>query len=147
MKHSVTYPFLKYVYPDGTTRESRDIPVRIINPHTKKCCDTWAKLDTGADACVLPKAISDGLGHNFSGDGVKSEITLGVGGQTATCKHTFFIEIYDETRKKIVWSSGEMLIDCIDTNGLPPLIGVKDFLEHFEVKINYPNKTITLSWN
>ncbi len=147
MKNSVTYPFVRYEYTDGTFQERTDLPIRILNPHSEIYQDAWALLDTGADACVIPRNISDAVGHDFDGNGVKSEITCGVSGETSTYKHTFILQLYDGSRKDIIWSSGEILVNCVDTDGLPPLIGVRNFLKDFEVTINYPEKTITLTWD
>ncbi len=134
-------------YTDGSFQERTDLPIRILNPGNGISQDAWALLDTGADTCVIPRNISDAVGHDFDGHGVKSEITSGVSGETSTYKHTFILQLYDDSCEDIVWSSGEMLVDCVDTDGLPPLIGVRNFLKDFKVTIDYPKKTITLSWN
>jgi len=146
MKHSETYSFVVYKYPNGKLTERTEIPIRITNPATGDACIVFALIDTGADTCVIPKNLSDKLNHNFSAEGVHSTITGGIGGQSKTFKHTFNLEILNSDRNKVVYSVGNLLVDCVDEN-IPPLIGVKDFLQHFEVEIDYPAKTIALSWN
>ena len=146
MKHSESYPFVVYQYADGSQRERTEIPIQISNPATGAVFIVFALIDTGADGCVFPKNLADKLGHDFSGNGVKSVVTGGIGGKSKTLQHTFKIELLNSDRNKVVWSAGDVLVDCIDQN-IPPLIGVKDFMKDFELRINYPDKTITLFWD
>jgi len=53
-----------------------------------------------------------------------------------------FVGIFE----KKSFPSTNILIDCIEAD-IPLLLGVEDFLKHFELTINYPEKLITLRWD
>jgi len=146
MKHSAVYPFAVYQTDDGSQFERAEIPLRITNPIDGGCYITFALIDTGADSCLIPQNIVAELNHNLKGDGVESTCTSGVGGKSATYKHTFNIELLNHDREQAVWSAENILIDCIEAD-IPLLLGVEDFLKHFELTINYPEKLITLRWD
>lgn len=144
--HNVeTYPFVEYEYANGLIRHRTELPVRFLNPETGVFVDTFALLDTGADACLLDRITTAKAGHDLNGDGVVGSVTGGVGGAAETYKHTIDLQLFSATGDRIVWSSGPCLFDCIDAE-IPPLLGVRDFLNGFRVEIDYPKKTIRLEW-
>jgi hypothetical protein len=120
--------------------------VRLLDPHTGTYVDTFALLDTGADACLFDRATTEKAGHELEGDGVVGSVTGGVGGEAKTYKHTIDLQLFNGDAARIVWASGPRLFDCIDAD-IPPLLGVQDFLEMFQVTIDYPGKTIRLDWD
>ncbi len=145
MGTSVTYPFVRYDYPDGSFRLATEIPVRITNTHDAVEVDCYALIDTGADGNLFTRKLAADTGHDFQGDGVLSSVNSGIGGKADVYKHTFSISLFSEDMKHIVWTSDPYLTDCIDAE-IPLLLGVFGFLENFELVVNYPKKTITLSW-
>jgi len=127
------YPLLKQ---NGVCRPI--IPVHIINPHTNKYVSIDALLDTGADQCAFPRFIADYTGHNLKGDGVLSHSTSGVGGQDVICyRHTFEIALLEPNRKNLAWKSKPILVDCVDHDEMPPLLGYGNFLKFFSITFNY----------
>lgn len=145
MLNSVTYPFAVFSYPDGTSKDVAYIPLRIKNTDTGKHIDSYALIDTGADENLFRRDIAEQLGHAFMGDGVVSSINGGIGGTAKTYKHTFSLELFGTDITEIVWQGKPTLTDCIDAD-IPILLGVSGFLEFFKLEVDYPNKTISLSW-
>jgi hypothetical protein len=141
-----TYPFVSFADEFGATVRppSTYIPVRIANPHSEKSIIVYALIDTGADQCAFPESLAIELGHDFQGDGVLSESTMGVSGATNVFLHTFDIDILTPDLKDTFASLPNMLISCVPTE-IPPLLGVADCLEHFVLTIDYPQTEITLS--
>jgi hypothetical protein len=62
---SVTYPFVRYDYPDGESRIVTEIPVCITNNHNNSKVDCYALIDTGADGNLFTKKLAENLGNNF----------------------------------------------------------------------------------
>jgi len=145
MNSCVTYPFVKYSYPDGSFKLVTEIPIRITNTNDGNQIDCYALIDTGADGNLFTKKLATDLGHNFQGDGVISSVNSGIGGSSDVYKHSFSIGVFSEDLKNIVWTSNPCLTDCIDAE-IPLLLGVKGFLENFELTINYQKNTISLRW-
>lgn len=137
-----------FVYPltkDALGKYRPLIPIEIINPHTNDSIKTWALLDTGADACVFPKFVADSTNHNLKAADVESSITQGVGEtKVEVWKHTFRIALMSPDRKSIVWKSKAVLIDCLDHDGAPPLLGTENFMSNFVITFNYVLKRIII---
>ena len=145
-----SYPLLKYEFPDGSSEPFAThayLPLKISNPDTGKNLKIAGVVDTGADACLFPAHIAEITGHNLKGDGVKSTITMGIEqNEVPVYKHTFLIELLSPPDyQKVIWSSGEILIDCTEANP-PVLLGTTDFLRHFKVSIDYPKEQLTAEW-
>lgn len=118
------------------------LPVRIINPHTGLSFDTYGLIDTGADECCVPEYISSSIGHNMK-NGTRKDIH-GVGGLTNVYSHTTKIEIYNHQGAR-VYTIDETCIDC-SMNCTVVLLGVKQFLDKFTLKIDYPAKILSLTF-
>ncbi|MDP6438851.1 MAG: hypothetical protein QGH74_04370, partial [Candidatus Brocadiia bacterium] len=90
-----TYPFVSFSDQAGSIVRppSTYLPVRISNPHSGLSAVVYALVDTGADHCAFPESLAVDLGHNFQGDNVMSETTVGVSGATDVYLHTFDISI------------------------------------------------------
>lgn len=142
-----TYPFVSFADESGNTVRppSTYLPVRITNPHTAKTLVVYALIDTGADQCAFPESLAVELGHNFQGEGVISESTMGVSGATSVFLHTFDIEVLTPDLKHVFASLPNMLISCVPTE-IPSLLGVADCLDHFVLTIDYPEMEITLDY-
>lgn len=102
--------------------------VNFINPHTNNSQWTWALVDTGADDCALPASFAPLLGHNLQA-GVTSQSGTG-NGITTVYNHTTRIEIPG-------FSTKDTLIAFMP-NLQVPLLGVKSFLSHFKLTVDYP---------
>jgi len=141
------YPFLKHV--GKTKRETMDltwIPIRLSNPMRNVTEDIFALIDTGADASVIPAYLATRLQHKLKGKGVNSQFTSGIGGkQVKTYQHTFDIGLISSRYASVVWNTGPILVDYVESL-IPPILGVEDFLKHFRVVMDYPKKTIPMQW-
>ncbi|MFA6217703.1 MAG: hypothetical protein WDL87_08665 [Candidatus Omnitrophota bacterium] len=110
------------------------LPVTITNPITNKNIRVFGLIDTGADECALPAVYASQLGHNLQA-GKEKEINTG-NGITIAYSHTVSIKSYE-------FSSKETLIDFMP-NLFVPLLGVKSFLNHFILTVNYPCQVFSL---
>jgi hypothetical protein len=106
----------------------------------------YCLVDTGADSCLFSATVADILGHNLTGRGVKSSITKGVEGRTIrTWKHSFILSLMHPTQQgQHIWQSKKALIDCIEHDECPLLLGVAGFLEHFRITLDYRKKQILI---
>lgn len=145
MPSKCTYPFVSFVDEDGNAirQPSTYLPLRITNPHTGLSTTVYALIDTGADQCTFPESLAVELGHDFCGDGVESQSTLGVSGATDVYMHTFDIEILKPDRGAAFASFKNVLIACVPTE-IPALLGVHDCLSKFVLVIDYPEMEISL---
>lgn len=134
MPQPIIYPFFK----DSLGKLRPLIPIKIVNPHTSDSIITMALLDTGADACVFPKFIADRTKHNLKAEGVISNIQQGVGESKVECwKHTYVIHLLSPDRKSEIWKSKAILIDCLDHDNAPPLLGWDGFMKNFTFSFQY----------
>jgi len=117
------------------------LPIRIINPYTGLFIETLGLVDTGADDCAVPAFFAEELGHKLKKGSPKTVRTAG--GLITAYSHTTQIKIYDIRTKKCVYTIKETLIDFMP-NLHCVLLGVKDFLERFELHINYPKFTFSI---
>ena len=103
-----TYPFVSFADEFGTTVRppSAYLPVRIANPHSKKSVIVYALIDTGADQCAFPESLAIELGHDFQGDGVLSESTMGVSGATNVFLQNYGWSIGGNSFSKTVTGGG-----------------------------------------
>lgn len=141
------YPFVSFADEFGNTVRppSTYLPVRITNPHSERSVVVYALIDTGADQCAFPESLAVELGHDFQGEGVESESTVGVSGATSVFLYTFDIDILTPDRKGVFASFHNMLISCVPTE-IPSLLGVANCLNHFVLTINYPEMSVALSY-
>ena len=124
-------PFTRFS-PDDVPRPW--LPVTIFNPHTDKKVKVYGLIDTGADECAMPAQYAPLIGHNLE-SGFRKEINTG-NGRTTAYSHTVNIHVDDYAIKDI-------LMDFMP-NLHVPLLGVKSFLSHFILTVNYTLLTFTL---
>lgn len=119
------------------------LPIRILNPHTKKAYKTWGLIDTGATECTMPADIAKMLGHNIA-KGKPVNIRTG-SGMAVGYKHTMSIAFYhpDDPGNKVFHTLDNVLIDCMP-NLHVVLLGVEGFLSNFILNINYPKRVFSL---
>ena len=141
-----TYPFVAFGDADGqiVRPPSTYLPVRVSNPHSGKSLVVYALIDTGADQCAFPKSLAVDLAHNFDGDDVRSESTVGVSGATNVFLHTFDVEILTPDRAGVFASFRRLLVSCVETE-IPPLLGVANCLDRFVLTIDYREMEVTLA--
>ncbi len=144
-----SYPLVKYTFSDESCDEFAFhtlIPVRITNPATGHSIYITGLVDTGADACLFPAEVAEITGHNLMGDGVKSNVNVGIEQTSVSVyKHTFILELLSPDYQKAVWSSDEIEVDC-STSNPPVLLGAIDFLRHFKLTVDYLNEELSLEW-
>jgi hypothetical protein len=86
------------------------LPIVVFNPFTYLEESVYCIVDTGADACIINGELATRLGHNLKGDGVESDLKIGLSEkEVATYKHTFILKLLDPTGQFVVWESNEML--------------------------------------
>jgi predicted aspartyl protease len=127
------YPFSK-TRPGDVPRPY--LPVTLVNPATETQLKVMALIDTGADECALPASFAPILGHDLQTGQVR-RINTG-NGVTMAYAHTLRIEIQG-------FATQNVLIDFMP-NLQTPLLGVKSFLSHFVLTINYPKRIFSLKF-
>lgn len=133
----VEFPFIKF----STDDLGRPIlPVRIHNPHTGRFFVTWGIVDTGADECAIPATLANELGHTLE-RGSQKIVNTGAGPNTAFA-HTTRIDILS-LQKDILYSIKETPIDFMP-NLHCVLLGVRNFLNHFILTVDYPNQKFSI---
>lgn len=110
------------------------LPVTIINPKTRKSIKVFGLIDTGAYECALPALYAARLGHKLR-LGEEREINTG-NGVAIAYSHTVTIRTFE-------FSTKNTLIDFIP-NLYIPLLGVKSFLNHFILTVDYPRQVFSL---
>ncbi len=121
------------------------VPVKIENPFTKQAMLVMALLDTGADANCFPAHIANMTGHDLKHADVETNINSGVdGGTTSTWKHSFKISLLEHGTQKIAWTTKTILIDCVDHDNMPPLLGCLGFLCELKITFNYKTSKIII---
>jgi len=130
--------FIK-ISPDDILRPA--LPIRIINPHTNKSFFSYGIIDTGADECAIPAEVASILGHRLDA-GKRKDISTG-NGITAAYSHTTKFEVYHPNSLKLA-----LIINNTPVDFLPNLhvilIGVKNFLSNYILKIDYPEKRFSI---
>ena len=128
-------------------KKGSDIFISYAKTYLSSCMEMiWGFVDTGADACLFPGSLAIDLNHDLKGDGVKSTTNIGIG-QIAipVYSHTFKLELLSPDRKKVIWASEDVEVECSETEP-PILIGVDNFLKNFKLIVDYPNQEFTLQW-
>jgi hypothetical protein len=118
------------------------LPIRVINPHTGNTQSLLGIVDTGADECCIPANYASLLGHNLH-LGQPKDFNTG-GGLATGYGHTTTIEIYDYSNQ-LLFSINNVLIDYMPKLHVP-LLGVKHFLDRFELNVHYPKKNFSIKW-
>ena len=110
------------------------LPVIIVNPMTGQEVKVLGLIDTGADECAMPASYANILGHNLQ-LGVPKEINTG-NGLTVAYSHTSCIKGKNFLVENI-------LIDFMPNLSVP-LLGMKNFLSHFILTVDYPKLRFSL---
>ena len=141
MAATFVYPFTKL--PDGTKRPL--VPVIIENPFTGQTQLVMALLDTGADANCFPAFIATNTGHDLKHADVVTSVNTGLeGNHTTTWKHSFKVQLLESGTMKPVWKTKQILVDCVDHNNMPPLLGCRGFLCELKITFNYKTSRIII---
>ena len=142
-------PSFKYGFVQLPNQASRPfLPLVLENPFTSQWIRVIWLVDTGADACLLPEHIASLTGHNLKGNNVQSSISKGIDGkEVTTWKHTFKISLFQNFNYQTpIWTGQNTLIDCVDHNNVPALLGNRGFLRFFKVILDYPRQTVTVEF-
>ncbi len=118
------------------------LPIRIINPHTGLSVKVLGLIDTGADDCSIPATFAPALGHNLV-NGIPKQFKT-AGGIAIGYSHTTRIEIYD-LNDRLLYAINETPIDFMPQLHIP-LLGVRQFLDRFELHVHYPKKTFSIKY-
>ena len=128
-------------------------PFLFLRLDTGKCqIYIQALIDTGADTTIIPGQHAEKLGHALKGKSVKSDKVGFANGAGTYWLHTVDFDICDNTPSRQPWLSWQTLppsrkktkfldLCCHDY----AILGVDDFLEEFDLHVNYQAKTFTLS--
>jgi len=123
------------------------LPLNLINPFDNFGFKWYGLVDSGADSCLFNKGICDVTKHNLKADGVKSVISTGISGKDIpTWQHTFVIQLLHPKTNISIWESPQSLINCVDHNEIPLLLGVTDFLKYFNITLDYSKEETILTW-
>ncbi len=115
------------------------LPVKIINPYTKKSIVSLGLIDTGSEECAVPAYLAKALGHNYKKGTAKDFISAS--GTGTAYSHTTKIEIIIPGKKKVIIPA--TTIDFIE--GLPNiLLGESGFLERYKLIIDYPRLLLSI---
>ena len=121
------------------------LPIIIYNPFNGNGFPVNCLVDTGADSCMVSGNLAIQLGHDLKGDGVKSGAKVGIKEEKVTTwKHTFQMHLLHPDKKSTIWTSSSKLFECIETEKLPVLLGVSDFLCYFRITFDYPEGILSL---
>lgn len=118
------------------------LPITITNPHTTKSISMFALVDTGADDCVMPAQFARILGHNFK-KGIPRQAGTAKGKNHGFC-HTTKIDIVD-LQNKILYTIDDTPIAFMPGLNMP-LLGVKNFLDNFDLHVFYPDKNFSIKY-
>jgi predicted aspartyl protease len=132
------FPFYK-VKKDRCSRPW--LPIRLVNPDNGLDLITVGLIDTGADECSVPAAFAKKLGHNLTA--VKPKLITTASGIGRAYPHTTTIEIYDVSIKNVLHNIPNVTIDYTEDLHVV-LLGMKNFLEHFVLEINYPKEVFSI---
>ncbi len=135
----IEFPFVKFS-PDALGRPI--LPVKIHNPHTGNSFITWGIVDTGADECAIPATLANELGHTLE-KGSQKRVSTGAGPNTAFA-HTTKIDILS-LQEAVLYSIEETPVDFMP-NLHCVLLGVRNFLNHFILTIDYPNQKFSIRY-
>lgn len=108
--------------------------VTLTNPHTGRHRNVWALIDTGASDCAIPASLALDLGHDLQ-RGKEKKVSTG-NGITAAYAHTLQIGLNG-------FNTGDILVDFLPNLKIP-LLGVRSFLAHFVLTVNYPENWFSL---
>lgn len=120
------------------------LPIRIINPTTHASISTYGVIDTGASGCAIRAAMAHALGFALTDDRKNSVITGN--GSTEAYRFDTTIEVRHPGNlgNSIIFTINNEPIDYIINLPLV-LLGTKEFLSHFVLKIDYPRKRFSLT--
>lgn len=109
---------------------------------------TFGLVDTGASVCSIPAEFAPLLNHNLRR--VPAATIQGAGSVTQGFPHTVRIQVlamslYGKVNyAHCVFDTGVISVHFVPK--LPyVLIGVKDFLDHFVLTVDYPQQTFSLA--
>lgn len=135
--NSTTYTF-------ETTRP--EILIRILNPTNRgKYFDTRAIVDTGAENSLFGSEMPPKIGLDVIQDSKGKIRNEGIGGVDLSYLHEVIIQVMTPGFRKVFWQSKILKISSSDKHKRKRgLLGVKDILYHFEIHIDFKEKTIQL---
>jgi predicted aspartyl protease len=128
----IEQPFINLVH-HGIARPY--LRVRVQNPFTGIAMTVLGLIDTGADECGFPARYAEILGHTLE-KGIIKQINTG-NGVTVAYAHTVHIEVNGLIIENV-------MLD-FKPNLSTPLLGVRNFLSHFVLVLNYPKQYFSLS--
>lgn len=127
-------------------RQKPKVPIRLTNPLNGESLTVLALVDSGSDCCTLPSMVSRTLGLDLDSESKSEKGTRGISGEELnTYKHVLRIDLLDESRRNIVRSLN-VVVNTIEINDLPPILGTYMFLEEFNIGLNYLYNTIDFNW-
>lgn len=120
------------------------IPVRYANHDGSIVTNVFPSLiDTGADQCTLPKAISDICRYDLK-TGTLGESQGIHMDKVITWQHPFSIQLMSPNLKEVLWQSPVSPIRVVDHSRIPPILGFNEFISNFNLTINQKANQIIL---
>lgn len=131
------FPFLE-PWSDSTLNVW--LRIRVINPISNVYQDTYGLIDTGASCCAIPGFIAESVGYQINqGRCMACQTGSGI---TDSFEHNIAIEIFGLNNEHIhVIGPTQMHV----MENLPfVLLGVNQFLENFNLHIDYPGRMFSV---
>lgn len=119
------------------------IPINLINPNTGLRTSSLARVDTGADECAMPAKLTIPLKHEFT-KGEKKFIRTASNKTEVAYAHNSIVELLS-MNGKLLYTIKKVPIDFMPGLRIP-LLGVKHFLDQFVLRIDYPKKVFSITW-
>jgi hypothetical protein len=137
---SLEYPFLN---------NQPQVPIIIKSPLTRTSIQVFALIDTGADNCLFPNYVPSRLGHVLKDHGAPAGISYGVEEKgVMTWSHPRVIGLADPKDYNLVaMNMRQRMIECIDSDTTPVLLGTSNFLRYFKLTVAYKEKIVRLDLN
>lgn len=138
-----------YRFDEDTSRSklllTPKLPIKIINPDTRKSINIYGVMDTGANNCTFPAYIAKRLGYTLNDRTLLPSGSKGIGG-TVLPTHICASKIELLSQNGIVLREIDAPIHFLEHNDIPSLLGVNYFLEQFKITLDFLNNDICLEW-
>ena len=122
------------------------VPIRLVNLETGQSLNLIGRIDTGSDYCNFPSMISRTIGLVLDEKSLCEYGSRGISGVSIpTHKHWARIDLLDPTRTRVLRSL-TLIINTLENKEVPPLIGVKMFLDQFKMTSNFFEDILDLEW-
>lgn len=127
--------------------DDRGIPkpwllVCLRNPLSGKEFYTFGLIDTGSEGCAIPETYAKFIGHNFENG--ESCDCISANSKSKGFYHSIDIDFLDMDYQ-LIYKIQNKQVHCVRNLNIV-LLGVKDFLDHSILHIDFPKELFTLKF-